>query len=401
MQDTKREAFKLIILFGIISLLGDIVYEGARSVNGPYLKALGASAAAVGLIAGIGEFLGYAVRLLSGFLTDKTKAYWLITVLGYLFLVSVPLMGIAEGWQAAALFILMERFGKAIRSPSKQTILSQAAKQVGTGFGFALHEAMDQFGAMIGPLIYSAVFFAAGNAAASVADYQKGYLYSLVPFILLIAVLLFSFFKFRNSWTFGDSFRKKEKDRLSKSFWLYNLFTFLTTFGFANFLLIGYHLKANSLMEDAWIPIAYAVAMGTDAIAALITGKIYDRLKSKSGNEKSGLKVLIVIPAATILIPALVFNNSILLIGLGVIIWGIVMGTHETIMKASIADITSLSKRGTGYGIFNTSYGLAVLLGSSAAGFLYDYSVTLMIIILSSVQVLAVISFYFLKKTLQ
>ncbi len=399
MQDSKRHAFRLIILFGIISLLGDMIYEGARSVNGPYLKALGAGAAVVGLVAGIGEFLGYAARLLSGFLTDKTKAYWLITIIGYAFLLSVPMLGIAEGWEAAALFILMERFGKAIRSPSKQTILSQAAKQVGTGYGFALHEAMDQLGAMLGPLVYSAVFFAAATAGAAIADYQKGYLFSIIPYILLLATLFYSYYKFRNSWAFGDKAQSGQQDKLGKTFWLYNIFTFLSTFGFVNFLLIGYHIKAAGLAGDAWIPLAYTLAMGVDAVAALIIGKAYDRLKSKSGNEKSGLKILIAIPLFTVFIPALVFSPTLGLIIAGIVLWGIVMGTHETIMKASIADITSLSKRGTGYGIFNTSYGLAVMFGSAAAGFLYDTSITLLVAIMSAVQVLAVVSYYYLRKS--
>jgi MFS family permease len=400
MEENKREAFKIIILFGIISLLGDMIYEGARSVNGPYLKTLGASAAIVGLIAGIGEFLGYAARLLSGFLTDKTKAYWLITIIGYGFLLSVPLMGLVDGWQLAAMFILLERFGKAIRSPSKQTILSQAAKQVGTGFGFALHEAMDQLGAVLGPLVYSLVFFAAGTAIVGVSEYKSGYLFSFIPSALLILVLLYSYFRFRNTWTFGESGKTKQNDKLSKSFWIYNLFTFLTTFGFINFLIIGYHLKASNITDDVWIPIAYSIAMGVDAIAALIVGKLYDRLKTKSGNEKSGLNILIVIPLFTLAIPVLVMSNEIILIACGIVVWGIVMGTHETIMKAAIADITSLPKRGSGYGIFNTSYGLAVLFGSSLAGLLYDYSIEMMIIIFSAVQLLALISYFYLRKSI-
>ncbi len=158
MSEIKKQAFLLIILFGIISLLGDIIYEGARSVNGPYLDTLGASAAAVGLIVGIGELLGYAIRLISGYFSDRTKAHWYFTIFGYGLLISVPLLAFSNLWQVAAIFIVLERIGKGIRSPARDTLVSYAAKRVGTGFGFGISEFLDQIGAFIGPLIFT-VFF--------------------------------------------------------------------------------------------------------------------------------------------------------------------------------------------------------------------------------------------------
>src|SRR3990172_1316887 len=170
MEKNKKTAYQLIVLFGVVSLLGDMIYEGARSVNGPYLKVLAANAALVGLIAGVGELIGYALRLVSGYLSDKTKSYWLLTFLGYGILATVPLLALAGTWQLAAMFIVLERLGKAIRSPARDTILSQASSQVGTGFGFGLHEAMDQVGAVAGPLIFAWVFAAAGKQIG-IADY--------------------------------------------------------------------------------------------------------------------------------------------------------------------------------------------------------------------------------------
>src|SRR5512137_2072013 len=158
MNNQRKTAFQLIILFGLVSLFGDIIYEGARSVNGPYLKTMGTSAAIVGIIGGIGEFLGYAIRLVSGYFADRTRAYWLFTFVGYGLLISVPLLSLAGIWQVAAIFIVAERLGKALRSPAKDTILSQAAKQVGTGWGFGLNEAMDQIGAIAGPLLFTFIF---------------------------------------------------------------------------------------------------------------------------------------------------------------------------------------------------------------------------------------------------
>src|SRR3989338_11659254 len=197
MSDARKRAFNLIILFGLVSLFGDIAYEGARSINGPYLKLLAVNATTLGIIAGAGEFLGYALRLISGYLSDKTKSYWFFTFLGYGLLVSVPLLSLAGIWQVAALFIILERIGKGIRSPARDTILSQASSQVGTGFGFGLHEAMDQIGAVVGPLIFAWVFAIAGKQIG-IADYQKGYAFLWVPFLLVILCLYISYRKVPN-----------------------------------------------------------------------------------------------------------------------------------------------------------------------------------------------------------
>ena len=193
MEQNKRKALQLILLFGLVSLFGDIIYEGARSVNGPYLKVLGANALAVGLIAGLGEFLGYGIRLLSGYFSDKTKSYWLFTILGYGMLASVPLLALTGFWQIAAILIVMERIGKALRSPAKDTILSQATKQVGTGFGFALNEAMDQIGAIIGPLLFTFIFIGDRMKDKGLADYQTGYRLLWLPFFFLMACVLFAY----------------------------------------------------------------------------------------------------------------------------------------------------------------------------------------------------------------
>ncbi len=385
MDNSKKTAFQLIILFGIVSLLGDIIYEGARSVNGPYLKTLGANAAMVGLIAGAGEFAGYAIRLFSGYFSDKTKAYWVFTFIGYGMLLSVPLLALSGIWQVAAIFIVFERLGKAMRSPAKDTILSQAAKKVGTGFGFGLHEAMDQIGAVVGPLIFTAVFLLHGN-------YKTAYSILWIPFVLLMASVFFAYIRVPSPEKLeGSSTQKNENksDKLTGVFWFYTIFIFFSVAGFANFALLGYHFKAGGVMTDAQIPLFYAIAMGVDAVVALIIGKLYDKL---------GLMTLIAVPVLCLPIPFLGFSKSFLFAVISVILWGAVMGIHETIMKAAIADLTSLKKRGTGYGIFNTAYGLAWLLGSSVMGFLYDIRITFVIIFAVALQVLSIPVLLLVKK---
>ncbi|MFA5350717.1 MAG: MFS transporter [Candidatus Omnitrophota bacterium] len=399
MNNKKRAAFALIFLFGLVSLFGDMVYEGARSVNGPYLKTLGANAAIVRLVAGIAEFLGYAIRLLSGYFADKTKAYWLFTFIGYGLLVSVPLLALTGIWQVAVVFIIIERLGKALRSPAKDTILSQATKQVGTGIGFAIAEVLDQIGAIVGPLIFTVLFVVLGKGNRSLLDYQHGYSLLWIPLILVMLCIVFAYRRLPNPEILETSVIKtQETDKLGKVFWIYTIFTFVTTLGFANFALIGYHFKTRHILSDAQIPLFYALAMGVDAVAALIIGKAYDIFKARRSNEKAGLITLIAIPAFSLFIPVFVFSTRFSFVLAGVIIWGIVMGAHETVMKSAIADLTPLKKRGTGYGIFNTVYGLAIFIGSAFTGLLYEYSIPAIIIISVVVELAAIPVFFILKK---
>jgi MFS family permease len=399
MNNQKISAFKLILLFGLVSLFGDIVYEGARSVNGPYLETLGASAAIVGLVAGLAEFLGYAVRLLVGYFADKTKAYWLFTFLGYGMLISVPLLALTGIWQVAVVFIVLERLGKAIRSPAKDTILSQATKQVGTGFGFAIAEVLDQIGAICGPLIFTILFVIIGKGDRSLADYQHGYSLLWVPLALVFLCIFFAWRAVPDPEVLEIAAAKhQEPDKLSKVFWVYTIFTFITTLGFANFALMGFHFKAKHVLTDAQIPFFYALAMAVDAVAAMAIGKAYDIFKAKRNNEKAGLITLIAIPVFSLLIPALVFSTKFSWVLAGVIIWGIVMGCHETVMKSAIADITPLKKRGTGYGVFNAAYGLAIFIGSALTGLLYEYSIPAVIAISVFVEIGAIWFFIALKK---
>ncbi len=390
-DSNKKAAMNLIILFGLVSLFGDVVYEGARSVNGPYLKTLGVSAATVGFIAGLGEFIGYAIRLLSGYFADKTRAYWLFTFIGYGMLATVPMLSLTGVWQVAALFIVLERLGKALRAPARDTIVSQASKQVGTGFGFGLSEFMDQLGALTGPLIFMALFMVVGNTQGDIAKYQAGYRLFWVPFLLVMACVSFAYLRVPDPEKLEAALNKPpEPDKLSKVFWIYTVFTLVATAGFVNFALLGYHFKAKGVLSDAQIPLFYAIAMAVDGIAALAIGKAYDVMKHRSGNEKAGLLTLVAIPALSALIPLFAFSMNIALVAVSVLLWGIVMGIHETIMKSAIADLTPMKKRGTGYGIFNTVYGAAMFVGASLMGVLYDVSLPLLIGVTIGIELLVV-----------
>jgi len=371
-----KKALRFIILLGIVSLFGDITYEGARSVTGPFLATFGVSAAVVGFIAGFGEFTGYALRLVSGYVADKTGKYWTMTFLGYSLILAIPLLVFANQWEIAAILIIAERAGKAIRSPARDAMLSFATKKVGRGFGFGVHEAMDQIGAIIGPLLFSAVFLLNYG-------YKEGFAIMFIPAILTLLILTFA----RIEYPAPHLFESESKEGLSKVFWLYTAFIFASMLGFANFQIISYHFKVQIVFSDAYIPILYAIAMGVDAFTALLVGKVYDKI---------GIKSLFLIPLLTPLI-LLSFLRSWIVIT-GVVIWGAVMGMQETIMRAGIADLVSSDKRSTAYGIFNTAYGLAWFAGSIAIGFLYDVSLAYLVTFVVFAELVALALLFLLVK---
>jgi len=400
MEDGKKKAFQLLVIFGVISLLGDIVYEGARSVNGPYLKTLAANAAMVGLITGLGEFFGYALRLISGYYSDKTKAHWFFAFLGYGLIISVPLLSLTGVWQIAAVLMVTERIGKALRAPSKDAIVSSAAKKVGTGFGFGLHEAMDQIGALAGPAIFAIYFALNGAAEKTAVDYQNAYGLFWIPFILMIGCLIYAFTRVPDPSGLEER-KHNEPDNLTRLFWTYTVFAFVTAAGFISFAIMGYHFKAQNVLSDFMIPVYYGIAMAVDGAAALAIGIFYDKLKEKSGRQGGGLLALIIMPILSIPIPFLAFTHNMWLALLSAVLWGIVMGAHETIMRSAIADITPVKKRGTGYGIFSFSYGLAMLLGGWLAGMLYEVSIPVLCFVFAGLQVISIIIFGVLKSEIK
>ncbi len=388
-------AVKVVILFGVISLLGDMVYESARGANSQYFNLLSITAAQVGLVFGIGEFLGYFLRLLAGVLSDKSGKHWIFIFIGYGMLIVVPFMGFTMNWNILVTLILMERIGKSLRNPAKDTVLSAIAEnQVGIGFAFGLQEALDQIGALSGPLIFTLVFFLTGKNG--IAEYQFSYKLLFIPFVFLMLFVVHAYRSIKKNNLITD-IKKKEScsDRLEPIFWIYTVFTFFCTLGFVNFSVIGYHLKANNLMTDGNITLLYSGAMAVDAVAALLVGKAYDRMKRKKEMKAGGLAVLAAIPFITLLLPFMTISSSITLIVIGMIIFGIVLGTHETIMRSAIADITPFHKRGTSYGVFNAAYGLALLIGSASMGWLYDLNQSGIIIAFTCAAEVVAILLYF------
>lgn len=375
----KAAAWKFIILVGVVSLFSDMTYEGARSITGPFLGSLNASATVVGIVAGLGEFIGYALRLVSGYLTDRLGRYWSITFVGYgLNLFVVPLLALAGNWQVAALLILLERLGKAIRTPARDAMLSHATTEVGRGWGFGFHEAMDQIGAMAGPLIVAAVLYVNGG-------YRAGFAYLLIPAILAMLVITLAARLYPQPQHLEVTVAKLETTGLARPYWVYVAAVGLIGAGYADFPLIAYHFGKAAVASPNWIPIFYAVAMGVDAVAALILGRLFDRL---------GMPVIIAVAILSAFFAPLVFLGGFDLALLGMALWGIGMGAQESIIKAALADMVPRERRATGYGIFNTGFGLFWFLGSALMGILYEVSLSALIAFSVIIQLLAVPLFF-------
>jgi len=378
-------SYYFIILFGIVAMFGDIIYEGARSVTGPYLYILGASALTVGFVAGFGEFSGYALRLLSGYIADSTKHYWTLTFIGYGMLVAVPFLALAGSWEIAAMLFIAERMGKGIRAPAKDAILSNITKDVGRGWGFGIHEALDQVGAILGPLIFTAAYIARG-------DYRGGFALLIIPFVLMMATLVLVRRKVPDTVTYerdggGESTAPPVRNLLP-----YGIFTALTMCGFVAFPIISFYFSSTGTVPGAEIPLFYAVAMGVDAFAALAAGRIYD---------KKGLITLVALPLMIMAIPVLAFSSNYILALASAVLWGSVMGVQETVLRAAVADYTHISKRGTAYGLFNTIYGTSWFFGSVAIGYLYGVSFDLMLVYILVMELLSIPVFFIAKKGLE
>ncbi|MEU1073560.1 MULTISPECIES: MFS transporter [unclassified Streptomyces] len=377
-------AWRFVIAFGTISLLADFVYEGARSITGPLLAHLGATAAVVGIVTGIGEAAALILRLGSGPLADRTRRFWAWTISGYaLTVITVPVLGLASALWVACALVIAERVGKAVRSPAKDTLLSHAAAVTGRGKGFAVHEAMDQIGAIVGPLVVAGILAATGD------DYAPALGVLALPGLAVLILLFWLRARVPDPTQYEAPAPTAEpaqgaqaRERLPRAFWIYAAFTAATMSGFATFGVLSFHLVTHHLLTAAAVPVLYAGAMAVDAIAALATGWAYDRI---------GPKVLAVLPLLAAAVPVLAFTRSVPLAVAGALVWGAAMGVQESTLRATVADLVGPHRRATAYGIFAAVVGAATAAGGALAGVLYDVSIPALIIVTACIQAAALI----------
>lgn len=397
------QAMLFIIFFGIVSLFSDMTHEGASSIRGAYFTILGASAGAIGFVSGLGELIGYSMRYVFGRIADKRKNYWFMTIFGYVIdVLAVPALALVgeNGWIAAAILLIIQRMGKAIKKPAKDTIMSFAASQEGVGKSFGIQEMLDQIGAFLGPvLLYLVMLFKTTGTTFEI--YSTCFAVLAIPGAITIIMLLITRKKFPNPENFEPEAKEFVPFEMKKSFKYYIMGISLFAFGFIDYSLVIMHISRNftsiagglaetsSIINSGTIPLLYAGAMLVDAVAALVFGYMYD---------KKGVRALVLSTIISAPFSVFVFlGKSVPMVLVGVVLWGVGMGAQESILKAAVTTMVPKSSRATGYGIFECSFGIFWFLGSWLLGVLYDVNVIAMVVV-SVVAQLAAIPLY-LKST--
>ncbi|HVI08824.1 MAG TPA: MFS transporter [Candidatus Binatia bacterium] len=361
-----RLAFRFVLIFGIVNFFADMTYEGARSIVGPFLGYLGASATVVGFVAGFGEMVGFGLRSVFGYLADKTHKYWALAFLGYFVnMMAVPAMALAGNWPAAAALAVAERTGRAIRKPAVESMLSQAGESIGQGWVFGLNEALDQTGATLGPLLMAWVLYRRGG-------YQHAFATLLISAVLCLAVLVVARILYPRPHELSTKpVRQFTGKGFSKNYWMYMAGAALIAAGFADFSLIAFHFQKSAVIPQGMVPVFYAVAMATGAISALIFGKLLDKI---------GMPIVFVAFGISAFFAPLVFLDGVQFGLIGMILWGIGMGAQDSCLKAVLAGMVPSQRRSTAFGVFDTAFGVAWFAGSAIMGLLYDKSIVALVV---------------------
>ena len=375
-------ALRFIVCLGVVSLFADMTYEGAHSIIGPFLKDLGANALEVGIIAGMGEMLAAGLRLFSGRIADRLKAYWTITILGYgMNVLVVPALALAGNWKTAALLVAVERTGKAIRGPARDVLLSEATGKIGHGWGFGVHSAMDQTGAVIGPLLMAA-------AVAGTHHFNTAFMRLIFPAIGALLALVVARLVYPAQ---GKPPNAAPPKTVPAIFWTYVIAAGVLACGFIDFPLLAFHIEKNSILDPAQIPLLYAGAMGVNGLSALICGKLFDRF---------GIRVLVVGTIISALALPLGFLGGTVGVIVSVAGWAIGLGAQDASLRAGIAQVVSMNKRGHAFGALNGVFGVSWFVGSVIMGFLYGRSIVALVVFGAVVQLVSAVMFLRLRRAL-
>lgn len=374
-------AFRFVLMMGLVNLFADLTYEGGASINGQFLGTLGASGAAVSIIAGVGEFLGYSIRAVSGYIADKTGRTWLITFIGYsINLLSVPALALVAHWPVAAALVMSERIGRAIRKPTVESMLSYTTGKYGKGWIFGVNTALDETGATMGPLLMSLVLFLHG-------DYRTGYSLLLISSVLALVALIGARVAFPEPSRFEELEQPTATETtFTKAYWLYMAAGACFAAGLMSYELVSFHLVKHNLIQEQLIPAFLAFATGCGVIASLVLGKAYDRFN---------LPVLLIAVALSAMFTPLVFFGDSRWIMLAMPLWGIGYATQDTLLKAIVADVMPAGQRNLAFGLFYTGYGGGWLIGSLVAGLLYEHSLLSLVLFAVGMQLASLPIFAF------
>jgi MFS family permease len=392
----------MVVGLGLVSLAADMVADGGKAILGPFLGSLGASALVIGVVLGAAEAVSLILRLVAGPLADRSGNHWSWTTVGYaMTAVGFPLLAVAPalggaGLAVAVTLILLERAGKAVRSPSKTALLAHAAGAVGRGRGFGVHKVLDLTGATVGPLVVAAVIAATGAT-------QPALLVLVVPGVATMALL---------SWlrrrvpdpsvydveaagaarvgdgaggvprTWSQWWAATVGSGLPREFFLFAAASALVTAGLVSYGISSFHLVEARLVPLAVVPVVFAGAMGVAAVAAFATGAVYDR---------RGPEVLLALPLLVAVVPPLVLGGGLPGALVGLACWGAAVGVQDATVKALVADLVPAARRASAYGVFAAIQGVAALAGGAVVGALYDVSVLGLTVFVAGSQVAALV----------
>ncbi|PYJ67989.1 MAG: MFS transporter [Verrucomicrobia bacterium] len=378
-----RSALQFVLIIGIANFFADFTYEGARGIIGPFLGSLGASAAIVGFVAGFGELVGYGLRSVSGYFADKSHRHWAFAFAGYAInMLAVPALALAGQWQLASGLVVAERAGRGVRKPTVEAMLSYAGKSIGAGWVFGLNEALDQAGATIGPLLMALILYLNGG-------FRTGFGVLLVPALFCLAILVVARLLHPRPHELEEGAPHTfATTNFTHAYWIYLLAGALIAAGFADFALIGFHFHKTNTVPADLIPVFYAIAMASSAVASIPLGRLFDRF----GANISIFAFLISAIAAP-----LIFLGATVSALIGMIFWGIGMSAQSSLLQAMLAGVIPPQKRSTAFGLFDTGYGIAWFLGSTTMGLLYDKSV-LAVALFSVVLQLAAVPVLFIAN---
>ncbi len=376
----RSAALRFVVVVGVMSFFADFTYEGSRSMVGQYMGMLGAGALAISMVSGFGTLLGYGLRLLSGPGADRTGKYWPITIAGYVLQMSVvPLLALAGSWEVAAVLIVAERVGKAIRNPPRDAMLSHAAEEIGYGWAFGLHEALDQFGATFGPLFVALMLLVFHH------DYKVAFALLAVPAVIELSLLAVARLSYPNpSELSAGKAKLTTTDRMPRAFWVYLGAAALVGAGFADFPLIAYHFERSRIVSTELVPLFYAVAMAVGGAGSLVFGRLFDRF---------GMKLLVPLTLLSAVYAPLVFLGGFWAGLAGVVLWGVGTGVQESIIPAAVARMVSRDRRASAFGIFTGGYGVAWFAGSTVIGVLFGVSLPV-VVVFAMVSEVAALPFF-------
>lgn len=344
----------LIIIIGIVSLFGDFTYEGARSIIPQYFTTLGGSVFLLGIVLGVSEFAGYAVRLLSGKIADKTKDYWAIMFIGYAInLFAVPLLAFSGNYITAAFLVFLERFGRGIRTPPKDYLISNAASAGKVGRAFAIEAGLDQAGAIVGPLAVSLILLYKGT-------YKTAFAFLAAPATLAMLVLIVAYTYYRKA----DQRKERPAQNAimsSRNFLIYSIAIALSAAGLYQVAFVLY--GAQGRIGTHLIPIIFLTAMAGEGLFGFLFGLLYDKVGRRL--VYSGLLL-------SVLIPIILLGSSPAYLFVAALAIGAATGIQDTVMRAVVGSMIHSKKRGYAFGIFNAFYGFGFMMSGIVIGYLYS-----------------------------